>query len=103
MIDNYHADAVRSFRSYKKLAERAMEQVSDAEFFASIDDEANSIAVLVKHIAGNAVSRWRDFLTTDGEKPGRLGGRHPRVVNGILGNGLENPARQRRTAKFGRF
>ena len=71
MIDNYHADAVRSFRSYKKLAERAMEQVSDEEFFASIDDEANSIAVIVKHIAGNAVSRWRDFLTTDGEKPDR--------------------------------
>lgn len=67
-IDNYLADAVRSFRSYKKLAERAIEQVSDAEFFAAIDPEANSIALIVKHIAGNLRSRWTDFLTTDGEK-----------------------------------
>jgi uncharacterized damage-inducible protein DinB len=71
MIINYHADAIRSFRNYKKLAERAIEQVSDEEFFAAIDAEANSIAVLVKHIAGNARSRWRDFLTTDGEKADR--------------------------------
>lgn len=70
-ISNYHADALQSFRNYKKLAERAIEQVSDEEFFAAIDDEANSIAVIVKHIAGNLVSRWRDFLTTDGEKPDR--------------------------------
>ncbi|MGQ0543553.1 MAG: DUF1572 family protein [Blastocatellia bacterium] len=68
---NYHADALESFRNYKKLAERAMEQVSDEEFFAAIDAEANSIAVIVKHIAGNLHSRWRDFLSTDGEKPTR--------------------------------
>ena len=68
---NYHTDAVSSFRSYKKLAERAIEQVSDEEFFAQIDTESNSIAVIVKHIAGNLHSRWRDFLTTDGEKPDR--------------------------------
>ncbi len=71
IITNYHADAIKSFRNYKKLAERAIEQVSDEEFFAAIDAEANSIAVLVKHIAGNARSRWRDFLTTDGEKADR--------------------------------
>lgn len=64
-------DAVSSFRNYKNLAERAIEQVSDEEFFRSIDAEANSIAVLVKHIAGNLHSRWRDFLTTDGEKADR--------------------------------
>lgn len=68
---NYHADALESFRNYKKLAERAIEQVSDEEFFHSIDAEANSIAVIVKHIAGNLHSRWADFLTTDGEKPTR--------------------------------
>ena len=68
---NYHTDAVSSFRNYKKLAERAIEQVSDEEFFAQIDTESNSIAVIVKHIAGNLHSRWRDFLTTDGEKPDR--------------------------------
>ena len=71
IITNYHADAIKSFRNYKKLAERAIEQVSDEKFFAAIDAEANSIAVLVKHIAGNARSRWRDFLTTDGEKADR--------------------------------
>ena len=68
IIKNYHSDAVKSFRNYKKMAERAIEQVSDEEFFALIDAEANSIAVLVKHIAGNALSRWTDFLTSDGEK-----------------------------------
>lgn len=71
IIKNYHADALLSFRNYKKMAERAIEQISDEEFFALIDAEANSIAVIVKHIAGNLHSRWRDFLTSDGEKPDR--------------------------------
>ena len=71
IVRNFHADAVQSFRNYKKLAERAMDQITDEEFFAAIDAEANSIAVVVKHIAGNLVSRWSDFLTTDGEKPTR--------------------------------
>src|SRR5829696_5352574 len=70
-VENYKADALRSFHNYKKLAERAIEQVSDEEFFAQIDAEANSIAIIVKHIAGNLHSRWRDFLTTDGEKSTR--------------------------------
>lgn len=70
-IQHYRDDAVVSFRDYKKLAERALEQVSDEEFFATIDEEANSIALIVKHIAGNLRSRWTDFLTTDGEKPDR--------------------------------
>ena len=70
-IKNYHADAVTSFRNYKKLAERALDQMNDEEFFAEIDPESNSIAVIVKHIAGNLHSRWRDFLVSDGEKPDR--------------------------------
>jgi len=70
-IQNYHADAVKSFRNYKKLAERAIEQTTDEEYFALIDAEANSIAIVVKHIAGNLHSRWRDFLTCDGEKDDR--------------------------------
>lgn len=70
-ISNYQADALLSFRNYKKLAERAIEQVSDDEFFATIDAEANSIAVVVKHIAGNLRSRWTDFLESDGEKSDR--------------------------------
>lgn len=70
-IENYKADAIASFRNYKKMAERAMEQVRDEEFFALIDAESNSIAVVVKHIAGNLHSRWRDFLIADGEKADR--------------------------------
>ncbi len=69
---DYLSDAIQSFRNYKKLAERAIEQVSDEEFLATIDSESNSLAVIFKHIAGNLHSRWKDFLTTDGEKPDRL-------------------------------
>jgi hypothetical protein len=72
IIENYRADAIQSFQNYKKLAERAIEQVSDEEFFSQLDPESNSIAIMVKHIAGNLHSRWTDFLTTDGEKPDRL-------------------------------
>lgn len=72
IIKNYLSDAVESFRSYKKMAEKAMAQVSDEEFFRAVDAEANSIAVIVKHIAGNQRSRWTDFLTSDGEKPDRF-------------------------------
>lgn len=68
MIQNYLSDAIEQFRYYKKLAEKAFEQVSDEQFFQTIDPESNSIAVIVKHIAGNQRSRWTDFLTTDGEK-----------------------------------
>jgi hypothetical protein len=71
IIQNYLDDAVKSFRNYKKMAEKAMAQVDDGEFFTVIDGEANSIGVIVKHIAGNLVSRWTDFLTSDGEKPER--------------------------------
>jgi len=70
-IENYHSDALLSFRNYKKMAERAVAQVSDEEFFALIDAEANSVALIVKHISGNLRSRWRDFLVTDGEKADR--------------------------------
>ena len=71
IIENYRADAIQSFHNYKKMAERAIDQISDKEFFALIDAEANSIAIIVKHLAGNLHSRWTDFLTTDGEKESR--------------------------------
>lgn len=71
IIRNYRADAIESFRNYKTMAERAIKQVSDEEFFHTIDSEANSIALIVKHISGNLRSRWTDFLTSDGEKPDR--------------------------------
>ena len=66
-------DSLAVFRYYKKLAERAMEQVTDEQLFAVLDDEANSIAIIVKHMTGNMRSRWTDFLTSDGEKPNRNG------------------------------
>jgi len=57
---------------YKDLADRSFTQVNDEEFFAVLDAEANSIGILVKHLAGNMRSRWTDFLTSDGEKPDRF-------------------------------
>ena len=68
---NYLADALSSFRAYKKLADRAIEQTRDDELFVKLDDEANSIAIVMKHMAGNMISRWTDFLNSDGEKPDR--------------------------------
>ncbi|MGH9521863.1 MAG: DUF1572 family protein [Terriglobales bacterium] len=68
---SYIADSLALFRQWKNLADKAMAQVSDDEFHRSIDPESNSIALIVKHLAGNMRSRWEDFLTTDGEKPDR--------------------------------
>ena len=68
---HYLADALHTFRDYKKLADKAIAQTSEADFFRTLDPESNSIAVIVKHLAGNMLSRWTDFLTTDGEKPNR--------------------------------
>jgi hypothetical protein len=64
-------DSIDLFHYSKKLAERAMEQCPDEKLFATLDTESNSIAIIVKHMAGNAKSRWTDFLTSDGEKPNR--------------------------------
>ena len=68
---HYLEDALHTFRDYKRIAERAFAQTSEADFFRALDAESNSIAVIVKHMAGNMLSRWTDFLTTDGEKPDR--------------------------------
>ena len=65
------ADAILQFRKYRKLGEDALAQVADDDFFRAIDPESNSVALIVKHVAGNMASRWTDFLTADGEKPGR--------------------------------
>ena len=71
LSQHYLADALQTFRDYKKLAEGALAQISDEDFFKTIDGESNSIAVNMKHMAGNMLSRWTDFLNTDGEKPER--------------------------------
>jgi uncharacterized damage-inducible protein DinB len=68
---SYVEDSLEVFRYYKNLAERAMDQVTDEQLFATLDGESNSIALVVKHMAGNMRSRWTDFLTTDGEKANR--------------------------------
>ena len=71
IAQDYLDDARKAMRAYKKLAEKALEQLQDDEYFITLDDEANSIAVVMKHIAGNMISRWTDFLTSDGEKADR--------------------------------
>jgi Protein of unknown function (DUF1572) len=69
--DSYLKDSATIFQYYKKLGENAMAQCPDSGLFATVDAENNSIALVVKHMAGNMRSRWTDFLTTDGEKPSR--------------------------------
>ncbi|HKG97628.1 MAG TPA: DUF1572 domain-containing protein [Pyrinomonadaceae bacterium] len=71
IVQNYLDDALSSFRAYKKLAGKAIAQLKDEEVFVTLDEEGNSIAVVMKHMAGNMLSRWTDFLTSDGEKPDR--------------------------------
>ena len=67
----YLEEALRSLRGHKRLAEGAFAQLRDEDFFLQLDDEANSIAILIKHLAGNMRSRFLNFLASDGEKPDR--------------------------------
>ncbi|HXC69284.1 MAG TPA: DUF1572 family protein [Pyrinomonadaceae bacterium] len=71
IVKNYFDDSLSALRAYKKLAEKAIAQMHDEEFFVTLDEESNSVAVVMKHMAGNMISRWTDFLTSDGEKPNR--------------------------------
>jgi hypothetical protein len=68
---SYLEDSLSLFRYYKNLVDRAMAQLTDDQLLAAPDSESNSIAIVVKHLSGNMLSRWQDFLTTDGEKPSR--------------------------------
>ncbi len=67
----YLDEAFRSLRGHKRLAEGALAQLDDQQFFRILDPESNSVAIIVKHLAGNMRSRFTDFLTSDGDKPGR--------------------------------
>jgi len=67
----YINDVVRTYRHYKALGDSAIAQVSDADLHTLIDPDANSLAIVMKHVAGNLRSRFREFLTSDGEKPDR--------------------------------
>jgi uncharacterized damage-inducible protein DinB len=71
LVRHYLDTALFELHRMKKLAEDAFEQVDDEDLHRDIDEESNSIAVLVQHLSGNFVSRWTDFLTSDGEKPDR--------------------------------
>jgi len=71
MDESYVQLVLREFRRLKSLGDGAISQVSDEQFFACPAAGDNSIAIIVKHVGGNLVSRWTDFLTSDGEKPGR--------------------------------
>lgn len=68
---SYLQDVQRQLRKYKELADKAVGQTDDDHFFATLDEECNSIALVMKHVAGNMRSRWTDFLIADGEKPDR--------------------------------
>lgn len=69
---HYLEEAHRQLRGHKRMGEAALAQLRDEDFFVTLDPESNSIAILVKHLAGNMRSRFTDFLTTDGEKPQRF-------------------------------
>ena len=71
MQPTFVANAAEEFRKLKGLVDRSLAQVSDQQFFAQLDGETNSIAVVLQHLAGNMRSRWTDFTTSDGEKPDR--------------------------------
>jgi hypothetical protein len=72
LATHYLDEARRQFRGNKRLAEAAIAQLKDEELFATLDPESNSVAILVKHLAGNMRSRFTDFLNSDGEKPNRF-------------------------------
>ena len=68
---NYLDETIKELQKLKDLADKAVAQIGDGDFFATLDSESNSIAIIVKHMAGNMQSRWTNFLTSDGEKPDR--------------------------------
>jgi hypothetical protein len=68
---SYVEDSIHLLRYYKKLAERAIGQATDSQLYQLLDEDANSIAIIMQHMAGNMKSRWTNFLSEDGEKPWR--------------------------------
>ena len=71
MTTDYLKSAIKQFEYYKMLGEKTFAQLTDEELFWQYNEESNSIATIVKHLWGNMLSRWTDFLTTDGEKEWR--------------------------------
>ena len=111
MIEQHYLDdCLFQLRKLKAQADKAMAQVDDRQFFELLDPDANSIALIVKHVAGNMRSRWTDFLTSDGEKPDRHRDSEFEIEAGdtreaILArweDGLGAPVRHDRVASAGR-
>jgi hypothetical protein len=71
LAKHYLENAIANFRQLKSLGEKALAQLEDKDLFLTIDEESNSIAIIIKHLSGNMLSRWTDFLSTDGEKASR--------------------------------
>jgi len=69
--EQYLTSVKKQFEYYKTLAEKAMDQLEPEQLFITFNEDSNSIAAIIKHMSGNMLSRWTDFLTTDGEKPDR--------------------------------
>ncbi|SHG96579.1 DUF1572 family protein [Flavobacterium johnsoniae] len=69
--ESYLESVKKQFQYYKMLGEKAMNQLEPEQLFTAINEDTNSIAAIVKHISGNMLSRWTDFLTSDGEKEWR--------------------------------
>jgi hypothetical protein len=88
LAQHFLDDALATFRDYKSLAEGGFKQLDDGEFFLAVDREANSIGVIIKHLAGNMRSRWTDFLTTDGEKPDRNRDAEFELTEGLMKEAL---------------
>src|SRR6202140_4862304 len=83
-IASYYLEEIkRQFRGHQRMGERALAQLEDKDFFITLDPESNSVAALVKHIAGNARSRFTDFLSSDGEKPDRFRDREFEVAENL--------------------
>ena len=71
IAQHYLEDVLVQFKKLKVMGDKALAQVDEEQFFATLDPESNSLALIMKHMSGNMRSRWTDFLTTDGEKPDR--------------------------------
>jgi len=98
---HYLEEARRQLRGHKRMGDKAMSQLQDQEFFVTLDPESNSIAILVKHLAGNMRSRFTDFLTSDGEKPDRFRDREFEVTPATTRSEVMNWWEQGWTIVFG--
>lgn len=67
-MNNYLPNIIKQFNYYKSLGEKTFHQISEEKLFWKPNEESNNMAIIVKHMSGNMLSRWTDFLTSDGEK-----------------------------------